>query len=366
MSIAKRLDELLRSKYSDYRTKLYFLTDLFELAQYWNFSKENRSFLKEHQDIDELDFYIEQLEYYESEYLQEWENLNSLENFIELKELLKQNYFDDTLEPEIKYSIVNAISAFPTIEDMDFYDKVIYEVFKYNDIDIGTKLLVDCYKAIRFLESNTFHLNILKVNDEKIKLFYGNSCIINCNYSYSTYLKATSFFLKKEVAFNFVNKYHSKHSIEMLENKDSEVILNYMLLNDLDNPKAILSLQINNDVVIKTLELNIYQFLKDFYSFTINYFNKQNFFFLNINVKIKEEIILETTWEEENNKYITSLIVKEHVFKIDTRDVIFIFSSFLCYLTLIYELKYSLCLQKQSTLSEKDYMKLISLFEKAI
>ncbi len=360
-----KLDELLESKYTGFETKLYYLQSLFQVALFWSFSQENKDFLEANRDLDEVDFYVDQLEYSISEYLSKWKNLNTVNDFIKLKELLKESYFDDTLKPEIKRSIINSISAFPTIEDLNFYHKIVCETFIYEDKDIGMNLLKNCYDVIKFLEHNKFNLSILYINDEKSKLFYGNMCIANCNYSYLTYFRAIAFFKNKNTDFKFFGKHYSKHSIETVENENSEAILNYSLFDGLDTSKIKVSLTIDNKVVLNILELYINEFLKDFKDFTDNYFNKKQNFSLYLNEQNK--VFLETKWNVKYNRYFTDIIFEDKIIcKVDTRDLIFIFSSMLSHLTLVFELKYSLCLQKQTNISNKDYIKLISLFERAI
>jgi len=103
----KRLNILMKSKYADNSMKLYFLQSLFRVVSYWNFSKGDKSWLTENRDkFEVVEHYSNDIEYC-SESLEKWEDLKTLDDFLELKSLLQEWYFTNDIELNMQHSIVN-------------------------------------------------------------------------------------------------------------------------------------------------------------------------------------------------------------------------------------------------------------------
>ena len=366
MDMQNKQNELLISEGKNFQIQLYFLADAFKVAEYWSYSESNRKLLKRFQHLEDVECYLDNIEYIEQG-LEKWRSLNTLEDFIELKKILKNLYFAKESGWEIKQGIINAISAFPTLEDASFYLQVITSVSVCKDMLILKNIIFCCYKVLCFIENKNFQLEIMQIsqNPPRQKIIYGDRCIFNCKQSYTTVLKIIKFFRNKGILVEFPDEFYENYFVETIENDHTKILLHYKLLNNSNSLKVSLIISTDDKEVLSMHELNMNHFLDCVNQFTEHYFSKEKTYTININVK--SGILFETKYSNKYDRYLTDVFVNDEIRqKIDTRDLIFVFSNMLSNLTLICDFKYSLCLQTESKISMKKFIKLISLFDRAI
>jgi len=368
MKNKKRLDEILLSDDNSYELKLYSLNKLFKIAEFWSFSEENKKLILQKKDLDGVDIYLDYIEYCTSKYLSKWKNLNTLEDFIYLKELLKEMYFNSAIDNSLKSKIVNAISSFPTMDDYNFYHQILDDIFTYKDEEVCMDILVNSYFILKFIENNSFNIKIIQANPDRMaKIFYGSRCISDGNFGYMTPLKAVQYVKSLNKNFKFLESYNINQRVETIMDDNAKSILNYKLLEDNDNIG--IHFEINGNSIFEISQVNIVGLLNDFFILIDAYFDKNKNLALAQNKFQIKEVKFDTKWKKKYDRYLTKIIKSRdnsmHI-EIDTRDLLFIFSKMFAHLTFVYELKYSICLQNKTDISQKDYIKLITLSERAI
>jgi len=361
MKYTKKLDEMLLSDDSSYELKLYSLRKLFKIAEFWSFSKTNQDFLLENKNIESIDLYLDYLEYNTSKYLSQWKNLNTLEDFIELKELLKEMYFDSLIDDLLKRDIINSISFFPTVDDYSFYIQILNDIFLSHEEEVGINIMLNCYAILRFIENNSFDLRIIEIPNKTTKVFHGNRCIIGEDYTYMTILKASKYIKERNLTFTFLEQYNINCQVEILMDISAKATLTYKLIK---NKKLEINLVVNAEKIFEISQVNIIEIMHYFSEFLDAYFKKNNL------TKIKLETVdFHTKWSKRYDRYLTKMIDtldKRTLLEIDTRDLLFLFSKMFLHLTLVYEFNYSICLQQETKISKKDYIRLITLANRVL
>jgi len=368
MKYTKKLNEMLLSDDNSYELKFYTLKSLFKIAEFWSFSEENKELILQKKDFDGVDIYLDYIEYYTSKYLTKWKNLNTLEDFMYLKELLKEMYFNSAVDNALKSKIVNALGSFPTMDDYDFYNQILDDVFSYKDEEVCMDILVNSYLILEFIENNYFNIKIIQSNPDRMaKIFHGTRCISNGNLGYMTSLKAIQYIRNRNRNLKFLESYNINQQIETLMDDNAKSILNYKILEN--NENIGIHFKINDNSIFEIPQVNIVGLLNDFCILLDAYFNKNKNLALAQNKFQIKEVKFDTKWKKKYDRYLTKITENKdssmHI-EIDTRDLLFTFSKMFAHLTFVYELKYSICLQNKTDISKKDYIKLITLFERAI
>jgi len=369
------LDKLLKSKYPDFETKLYFLQTLFEVGNYLNLSNEQKIWIENNRNNDEVDFYRDNIEYKEESFAN-WENINNLNDLLQLKKILKKSYIEEPIE-QIKSAILQVLTCFVTKEDKEFYEKICKNIFSFQNISSGLDILLSCNEGMN-KANNDNNFWILKLLSGESRLMSGRNCVSNCNYSSLSIFKA----IKKNKYYHFSKKYYIKEDRFRAEDRNIKFYLEYTdntyssSINNIsiNNISINLNLNIDDKFFIKDKEIEIILFIKSIIEFQKNYreqmyYNNSNEYktfsiILNTKSTDKEIINFKSIWLEEYKNYGTEIISNTSsspIGKLETDQLIYLFQQFLLHMTIYIMSKYNICIKDELKLSNKLFLELVGL-----
>jgi hypothetical protein len=367
------LDKLLESKYPNYEMKLYFLQILFEVANYLNLSSEQKIWIEDNLDNNEVDFYYEDMMHKQKSF-EEWENINSLDDLHQLKNILKRVYSEESNE-QIKNAILQAIVCFVEKEDKDFYEKINENVFEFQDISAGLDILLSCYEGINKAK-NDDHFWILELSSGESRLMRGQMCISNCKHSCTSIFKA----IKANKYLHFAKKYYINAKYFPQEDKNCNLYLEYIdITKGKSNPSINdlsikLSLSANDKFFVQEKEVDVISFFKGMIEFQKNYAEqmhcdsatKHKTFSTIINNENtnKEVFNFKSIWLKKYNAYATEIISDMDIGsidKFDTFELIELFKRFLLHLSIYIMSRYNICIKSELKLSNKNFLELVGL-----
>ena len=153
MKNKSRLIELLEHKRKvNLNTAISLLGVVFEVASYDVLISDDKKWFQEQRtNCKIIDFYLSYYEYQKDQNLNKFKNIHTLDNVIELKELLKLFYFSVNINDKVKVSIVYILTKFITEDDKQFYFNILQEVFEIPDYGTSIGLIESCGNALEYI-----------------------------------------------------------------------------------------------------------------------------------------------------------------------------------------------------------------------
>jgi len=206
--LKEKINILLESKYVDIDTKLYYVKDIFKLMQFNNLEESNHNWLNQNQDKYEIiNIYFEYVNTLKRS-LNDFKNINHINDVFELKELLKEWFNSDDTDEKLKLSILYVISNLIEPSDLIFFKEVISKFFTYQDFSVANSLQKESIESLEYLKKRAsssgtkkqFWIDTSMGADENAIIMYNESVFFlwsskktNNNFQFSSYVKLINY-----------------------------------------------------------------------------------------------------------------------------------------------------------------------------
>lgn len=296
----------------------------------------------------------------------DFKNLNTIDDSLNAKELLKEIYFSKETSIAMKISILGTLSEYIARGDITFYRDILKDIFLIKDISYILNIIWYSESAFYYLkkgepkESQKDFFWIKELEDKSIMIMQNNiEFFYHPNSSNS--LRFLSNSLIQENDFN--TKYN--YTFPILINNDNEHKVTINMRYEDDNPliDMIFTLEDKNIFTLKSLLLeNLLQtFLKVFTIYDAK-FNAEKTYIYKIEDNEINSIVEHIQFKylkRNGDYYLIFNNIKEYHF--DVSETFSMFEKIFLFSTFYFHKSKNICLKELSGLSNKDFLMLTGL-----
>jgi len=292
-------------------------------------------------------------------YLNDFKNINTSDDILNAKQLLKEIYFSEDLDTALKVSILDTLHQYIEENDEEFYRQCFKNIFLYHDIQTILNI-------ISFVEDALYYIQKWKVSEDKKDLFWlkelEDKSIVVMQGRFSFFNKSSSSSILRFIQepliddLGLLSRY--QYSFPLLLNHDDDIQTVITIPN---NEVAIINLSfILEDKEILTLKsLPLVNLIQTFFQIFTTYDNRfhdnksYKYSIVDDIIKTQIESLNFKYLKRDSDYYLTFNNLKEYRF--DVGETFSMFSKIFLFLTLYFKKSKNICLNKLTSLSNKDF-----------
>jgi len=296
----------------------------------------------------------------------DFNNLNTVDDVLNAKELLKEMYFTKDISIDMKISILNALSSYINKNDEVFYTDVLKNIFLVKNIRNSLEI-------VWFAESAFYYINKSKPKENQKDIFWlkeleDKSVMIMQNhieFFYHPKLSNPLRFLTNPLIQN--NDFNSSYmyTFPILTNTDDEHKVTINMGYEDENPFIDMIFSLKDNTIFSLESLPLSSLLQTFFQiFTIyddNFDTHKTYSYKIENNDINSQIeTIQFKYLKRNGDYYM-IFNGEKAYHFDVGETFAMFEKIFLFSTLYYYKSKNICLKDLSGLSNKNFFHLVGL-----